>query len=86
MKAITLRNIPREVIQVIRRRAQEKRISLNRAVIELLREALGVSGGKKGKPLHDDLDFLIGTWSEEEASAFDGELESQRGVDGELWK
>ena len=40
MKAITLRNIPPKVQKGIRERTRQKRISANRAVIELLQERL----------------------------------------------
>jgi len=38
MRAITLRNIPAEVQKAIRSKAQQKQISVNKAVIELLQE------------------------------------------------
>lgn len=85
MKPITLRNLPPEVARRIRRKAEEEGISLNRAVIELLKEAAGL-GGKKKPRVHHDLDFLIGTWSKEEADAFDKALAEQRRIDPELWK
>jgi len=59
MKAITLRNIPPEVQKGIRKRARRKRISANRAVIELLQERLAAPRrGKDG--LYHDLDHLFG--------------------------
>jgi hypothetical protein len=39
-----------------------------------------------GRELHYDLDHLAGTWSEEEAEAFDAALAEQRRVDPEIWK
>jgi hypothetical protein len=66
MKAITLRNIPPKVQKGIRERTRQKRISANRAVIELLQERLEVpQRGKDG--LYHDLDHLFGTMSAEEA-------------------
>jgi hypothetical protein len=38
------------------------------------------------RKLHHDLDHLAGTWSDEEAAAFDAALLEQRRVDPELWR
>jgi len=75
LKAITLRNLPDAVIRLIRRKAATEAISLNRAVIKLLEERLGA------EPAHHDLDELAGSWSEEEARAFDRALAPQRAID-----
>ena len=80
--AITLRNLPQALYRAIRRRARERKISLNRAVIELIEGRVG--GGTR--PIHDDLDFLIGSWTDAEADAFDADLAQQRTIDPELWK
>ena len=77
MKAITLRNIPPKVQKGIRERTRQKRISANRAVIELLQERLEVpQRGKDG--LYHDLDHLFGTWTTEQAEEFDRILKEMR--------
>ena len=86
MKAITLRNLPAELARAVRNRAEEKGISLNRAVIELLQEALGRGERPKKRRIYHDLDFLVGTWSKEEAEEFNRALAEQRKIDPELWK
>lgn len=86
MKAVTLRNLAPELARIIRRKAEEKRTSLNRAVISLLEESVGIRGKKKDKPLHHDLDALAGSWTREEASAFEKALARQRAIDADLWK
>jgi TRAP-type C4-dicarboxylate transport system substrate-binding protein len=85
MTAITLRNIPPEVQKAIREKARQKRISTNRAVIELLRERLGILEGK-GKQTHHDLDELAGSWSAAEAARFDKAIPRLREIDPELWR
>jgi len=85
MKAITLRNIPPEVEKAIREKARQKRISANRAVLELLEERVGILEGKK-KVTHSDLDDLAGSWSASEAKAFASALRKQRRIDDELWR
>lgn len=86
MKAITLRNLPAELSRAVHRRAADKGISLNRAVIELLQEALGVGGQPKKRRVYHDLDWMFGTWSKEEADEFDKALAEQRKIDPEVWK
>lgn len=84
MKAITLRNIPPGLVRLIQRRAREQRTSINRAVIEILEERSG-KGRQKRETRYHDLDPLAGSWSKEEAAAFDRELRRLRLVDADLW-
>jgi hypothetical protein len=82
---VTLRNLPPQVARVVRKRAQERRTSVNKAVIELLEEGLGLAG-KTPKLLHHDLDALAGSWTKRESRAFDEALVWQRGIDPDVWK
>ncbi len=84
MKTITLRKIPPEVASVIRRTADSRGISINKAVVSLLEEKLGTKDKKR--TLHHDLDHLAGSWTKEETRAFEKALARQRAVDEELWK
>ena len=59
-------------------------MSLNKAVQELLAEAVGLDRGRK-QVLYDDLDHLAGVWSEGEAAEFDAALREQRAIDPEMW-
>jgi hypothetical protein len=84
MKAITLRNIPPTVQKAIRAKARQKRISANRAVIELLQERLVVpQRGEDG--LYHDLDHLIGSMSEEEADELQRFVMEQRETDKQFF-
>jgi hypothetical protein len=84
MTAITLRNIPRKLQEVIRRRADTEGASLNKTVIRMLEEAAG-GRATTGRELHHDLDHLAGTWSAEEAAIFEAALGEQRKIDPEPW-
>ena len=86
MGPITVRNLPPEVARAIRRKAKLERLSLNRAVVELLEVATGLSGRAREEAVHHDLDGLSGTWSEAEADEFDAALREQRVVDPESWR
>ncbi|MBI4603082.1 MAG: hypothetical protein HY721_14080 [Planctomycetes bacterium] len=87
MKTITLRNLPREIVRAVEQKARRERISLTKAVVRLLEEAAGLRKERKPEEvLHHDLDWLAGSWTKEEAQAFEGALQEQRKIDPELWK
>jgi hypothetical protein len=82
--AITVRNLPPSVSKVLREKARNERLSLNKAIVRLLEEAVG--GGGKGRVLYHDLDRFFGGWSKGEADAFDSAVREQREIDPEMWK
>lgn len=84
MTAITLRNIPPELQDAIRKRAGTYGLSLNKTVIRMLEEAAGQRTSAV-PTLYHDLDHLAGTWSAAEAAAFEASLAEQRSVDPEIW-
>jgi hypothetical protein len=84
MKTITLRNLPHDLEGELEREAQATGSSLAATVIRRLRVAMGLD--RTGRPTrHGDLDALAGTWSDEEADAFDRVLAELRGIDHEMW-
>jgi len=84
MKAVTLRNLPPELARSILERARQQQTSANKAVIGLLEERLGRRGKKEPSP-YQDLDELAGSWSKQEAKAFDKALARQRVIDPTRW-
>jgi len=87
LKQITLRGIPLEIERMIKREAEKKGLSLNKAFISLLEKTAGAKGNmRKGKPLHHDLDHLYGIWTRSEAEEFTRNVEFQRKIDEDLWK
>ena len=85
MNAITVRNLPPEVAKAVKEKARKEKLSLNKAIVRLLEEATGVEKGKK-KVVHHDLDRFFGTWTKEEADAFDEAMREHRQIDPEMWK
>lgn len=79
MKQYTLRNVPAEVDQALRRAAREQGKSLNQVAVETLRQAVGVEPGKRR-----DLSDLVGSWKDDPETA--AALEDQRRIDPELWR
>jgi hypothetical protein len=86
MKAVTVRQIPRELARAIERRARAARTSVNKAVIGLLEEATGLAKKDGARARHHDLDALAGSWAGDEAAAFNRSLRAQRGIDPDVWK
>ena len=87
MKQITIRSIPDDVKKTVQKEAEQKGMSLNKAIISILERAVGTKAAeKKKRVLYHDLDHLAGLWSREEAASFDKTLKAQRKVDSELWK
>jgi len=61
--------------------AERRHLSLEELAAQLLREGLGLK-----RPYHD-LDHLAGTWTAEEADAFDQRIEEMfEQVDEEAWR
>lgn len=84
-----VRNIPRDVAAAIARRARETGTSLNRAAVDLLREAIAPHRAPPKRPApqrYDDLDHLIGCWTPPEQAEFDAALRAQRRVDPRDWR
>jgi hypothetical protein len=77
----TLRKIPRELDQALRRKAKKEGRSLNEVAIEALAKGSGID---RAVQENQDLDFAIGTWVED--AEFDKAIEDQRRIDQDLWK
>ena len=87
LKQITLRGIPADVERMIKREAEDKRLSLNKAFISFLEKATGRKEKvQKRKSLHHDLDHLCGIWTKREAEEFLKSVGFQRTIDEDLWK
>ena len=78
----TVRGIPEDLEHQLRERARRSGESLNRTLIRLLREAVGMNPPRKKR----DLSALAGTWSQEEADEFDREVRRFEVIDDELWR
>lgn len=85
MKTITIRKIPPDLAEEIEAHAEREGTSLAQAVIRLLLRATGLSPDGRRRTRWTDLDALAGTWSTEEAEAFDRTLADQRPIDPDLW-
>ena len=82
---LTIRSIGSRLRTAIEHEAARRGQSLNKTVLALLAERLGLTDS--GAQIeHDDLDELAGTWSKSDANRFDEALHAQRQVDAKLWR
>lgn len=87
MKQLTVRGVNDDLHNALKREADRRGTSMNRVVLALLKEAMGVSNGNgRFQPLFDDLDHLAGTWSQKEAEIFEESLNQQRAIDETMWQ
>jgi plasmid stability protein len=86
MKNFTVRGIDDALDEKLREKARECGMSMNQFVISVLKEQLGLKKEKRFTAVYGDLDGLFGKWSEEEFQRIQGKIDSERGVDAELWK
>ncbi len=82
---LTIRTIGSRLRAALEQEAARRGQSLNKTVLALLGERLGLADSTTSIT-HDDLDELAGTWSKAEASRFDEALQAQRQVDAKLWR
>ncbi len=70
MKSITIQDLDDTLAKRIRQSAEDQGISLNKAIIKLLKKSLGIN--QETKPNHrEDFMDLFGTWSKEDLEEFD---------------
>ncbi len=83
MNQLTLRHIPEELDNLIRKISKKRKKSINKTIISILEEALGIknNSGKKR-----DVSSLAKTWSEEEFKTFKSNTKIFEKIDSEIWK
>jgi hypothetical protein len=85
MKTLTIRNIDEELNQVLRDKVKQTGFSLNTLVVNLLKQATGLSKQQFTKK-YSDLDSLAGTWDNEEYEEFNKNISSFNQIDEDMWK
>ena len=83
MKTMTIRNIPSELGELLELEKHRRGASLNRTVLALLQEALGL--GRPG-PRSNGLRHLAGTWNESEFEEFEQAVAPFAEVDEAIWR
>lgn len=87
MNQLTIRGFDDDLARRIRQLADQEGISLNRAVLRLLRRGAGLEPGKpEPNIVGSSLDHLIGTWTLEEAREMDRAIEDLSQIDRGMWE
>ncbi len=81
MKTLTIRNVPDDLHEALRRESSRRGRSLNQTVVELLRQRLAM-----GTTPSNGLARLAGTWSEADLREFESATEVFEAVDEEVWR
>lgn len=74
----TVRGIPEDVDQALRRKAAQRKVSLNQIIVEEL--TTGTIGARKRADFHD----VAGQWTPD--PAFDEIIATQRQIDPDKWR
>lgn len=85
VKTISLRGIDDELAENLKRTAKKTGGSINKTVLEILRNSLGLSSKRRERVFHD-LDDLAGTWSDADWQQFKKATKPFAGIDKDLWK
>lgn len=85
MHQLTIRGFDDELEGYIRHLAKREGISLNRAVLQLIRRGANLDV-PDADVVGSSLDHLTGTWTAGEADAIDRALADFSQIDEELWK
>ena len=83
MKTMTIRHVSTELAEALEAEKRRRGISLNRTVLLLIQEALGISSGKIRS---NGLRRLAGSWSENEFRDFERAVAPFSNIDEDLWR
>ena len=86
MGSLSIRGIDSTLAVLLKKKATSSNQSVNRFVLELLREHVGLTKQKRYTQQHNDLDHLFGNWTEEEYRQIQSKIESNRQIDKEIWE
>lgn len=85
MKNLSLRGIDKDLSDHLKRLSQKEGTSLNKTVLRLLEDSVGIRR-KKHLNIYHDLDDLAGTWNSREEKEFKDKIQPFEKVDEDLWK
>jgi plasmid stability protein len=86
MTALSIRNLDEQALQRLKAEAAEQGSSVNTLVVRLIETATGVRTAARTRTEHHDLDALSGTWSDDEAAAFNAAIAVFEQPDAGLWR
>ncbi len=86
MKAITIRGVDASVSSKLKQVAKNENKSVNKLVLDMIKQNIGMQKRKKYTKKYNDLDHLFGKWTDAEFDKVQSIIDSQRKIDKELWE
>jgi len=86
MGSISIQGVDEQLTALLKQQAAKARTSVNQFILDTLKKHVGLAKENKFSKEYDDLDYLFGSWSEEEFSEIQGTISSERRIDPELWQ
>lgn len=83
MNHLSIRHVPPELAQALDAEKRRRGTSLNRTVLDLLAQALGVGSTRRRS---NGLHRFSGTWTQEEFEEFETAIEEFEQIDEGLWR
>ncbi|MGH3137667.1 MAG: hypothetical protein ACRDPV_14375 [Gaiellaceae bacterium] len=82
MRHLTIRQVPPDLAGALDVERRRRGTSLNRTVLDLLAQALGLGSTTKT----NGLEAFAGTWTQEEFDEFEAAVQFTEQIDEELWR
>lgn len=86
MANFSLRGVDDETATRLKAKASSQGMSVNAFLLRLIRQQVDLAPPRSIPRTYHDLDFLAGTWSEEDAAQFLQALADLDAIDSELWR
>ena len=83
MKTITVRNVSTELAEALTAEKRRRGLSLNRTVLALMTESLGISSDRSRS---NGLRRLSGSWSEDDFRRFEEAVAPFGEIERDIWK
>jgi hypothetical protein len=85
LRQLTVRGFGDDLERRLRAVARAEGVSLNEAVLRLLRKGAGLQSPHAGDVIGDALDHLAGTWTDADVRGFDEAVRVTERIDDALW-
>lgn len=82
--SFNLRNLTPDMMASLKRKAAQKKVSVNTLLLQIISQDLGISKPTK-KTIYHDLDHLAGTWNDEDKKEFEENTVFFEKIDEDLW-
>jgi len=85
VKSITIHGLDKKLDEIIRKKAKNSGLSINRTIKKLLKESLGMKGEKENMHKANFID-IFGSWTKEDEKEFLKAVQDFEEIDKEEWQ